>query len=535
MNAIGYYFRMALWVVMLTKGVLLNAQSVESFEQLTASGIRYEAGSFTGDTGFVWHFYGARAVRANYVYSGTSIGFGTDSLELRRLEASLPDHGLSRLSFVIGPYFSAGVAADRGVEVWLNDNWVGSYWLESMDTFTEIDLKGLEYAGVVQLRIEGIGPRQIVLDNLRWWPMEAEAPVDPPDDRPLPPEEPDPPEEPEPEEPLPVPEEGFNPWRSDTDFLILLESLLPNSAGFDPGLWQWAFEQGQLNRLRALEIWFELESVYRLEVLFRAVWLLEGRFPEREEWSSEAAAVALFRDYLNDGQLDVLIHGILYERPFARLRLGSYDIHRPAVFWNLLWLHWAGGYPTAQQLVQMQYRLETFADALDSLEASMAAFLADFVERRPHQGQAFIHQQPAAVFEEKLMSQLLDAVCGFESFEQLNGLETSYRYADLPVQLWARLSHPVFLENYGLGALGSIRTETGYSWHPVYGWFWEAEPHAAWIYSDWFGWVWLPPTLAADGVWFWWPGQGWFWTNEAIFPWVWPIGGQRPFKLSFSH
>lgn len=518
----------------------MGTPSGESFENLTASGIRYEEGSFTGDAGFVWTFAGARSVRATYEYSGTSIGFGTDSLEFRQLEGRLPDTGMRRLSFVIGPYFSAGVAADRGVEVWLDDVLIGTYWLDSMDGFTEVNIDGLEYAESVQVRFVAAGPRQLVLDAIQWWPWAESDPADPPEE-PEPPVDPvdpptdtDPPEEPEPPvepEPIPIPEVESNPWRSDVDFLSLLESILPNTVGFDSAMWDWAYAGERLDRLKALELWFEIESVRRLEWLFQAVWLLEGRYPARDEWSGEA----LFEAYLLNGDQESLMYGILYERPLARMRLGRYDPDRPAVFWNLLWMHWTGELPSVQQLVQMQYRLEVFAESTDSFEEALAAFVSSFVERRPLGGQPFVYQQPPAVFEEKLMERMLDALCGFDSFEQGWGVEWSYPYADLPVQLWGRLSSPAFLERIGLGPLGSVHVDGGHFWHPVYGWLWQPDAQSPWLFGEELGWFWNSLGLSGIGLWFWQQGLGWAWTDEGIFPWVVPAGNARPYRLSFSH
>lgn len=508
----------------------LAARGIESFESLTASGIRYESGSFVGDEGFQWHFDGARSVRANYNYSGTSIGFGTDSLESRHLEGVLTGNSLGRLRFVIGPYFSGGDASDRSVSVWINGVFEGSYWLESMYGFTQVEISGLEYSGPIHLRLEALGPRQFVLDAIEWWPLQET------DEPPAIPEPEDPPNEPNPpKEPEPVPQEGYNPWRSDEDFLLLLESLLPKDVGFDPALWQWAYKDGRLDRLQALEIWFQLESVRRLEVLFRAVQLLEGRYPQRLEWSSQSEGIDAFHDYLLNGDLEKLVHLLIAERPFARIRLGNYDIHDPGTYWQLLWLHWSGQAPSAQQLVQMQYRLEELLDGSESVGEALSVFLAAFIARTRVAGYPLVHQQPAAVFEEELMMHMLDQLCDLDSFEHWMGLDVSYRYADLPFQLWARLSHPLFLRGHELGPLGSVLVDDENLWHPVYGWMYWPMSGSNWIHLRTIGWIWMQPQLSGMGFWFWHEQGGWLWTGEEVFPWAISAKQGRPIRLPFSH
>lgn len=49
-------------------------QGSESFTNLTAPGNSYDSGSYTGDNGLVWTYYGARLVNSTYNITGNSVG-----------------------------------------------------------------------------------------------------------------------------------------------------------------------------------------------------------------------------------------------------------------------------------------------------------------------------------------------------------------------------------------------------------------------------------------------------------------------------
>lgn len=189
-----------LTIIILILPSIVFAQGTEGFSQLNASGIRYEAGTFIGDQGLIWHYSGARTVRSQYQFDEVSIGFGTQSEISRYLSVEIPEGGIGELRFVIGPYFTAGSAQDRRISVTLNDIPIHSETLSSMSSFQWVEIQNINLPSPIELRWIADGERQIILDAIHWTAYDPNTgnpnPIDPID--PIDPIEPIEPVEPAP-------------------------------------------------------------------------------------------------------------------------------------------------------------------------------------------------------------------------------------------------------------------------------------------------------------------------------------------------
>lgn len=167
-----------LWTALMLAGPELCAQQ-ESFDFLNASATSYSDGAYVGDNGSLWTYAGVRAVRNQFAIEGTSMGFGDQAVPERFVQTLVGAQGIGDLQLQIRSYFTAGTATDRTVRVLVNEEEVGRQTLQAMGTVEDMVLGGIDVEGPLSLRIEAVGPRQIVIDNLAWTPVPPPQPAPP--------------------------------------------------------------------------------------------------------------------------------------------------------------------------------------------------------------------------------------------------------------------------------------------------------------------------------------------------------------------
>lgn len=156
----------------------MHAQQ-ETFEFLNASATSYSEGAFVGDNGSLWTFAGVRSVRNQFAIEGTSMGFGDQALPERFVQTFIGVQGIGDLQLQMRSYFTAGTAGERTIRVLVDGDEVGSQTLEAMGTVENMLVRGIDREGPLSLRIEAVGSRQIVIDNLAWTPVPPPQPAPP--------------------------------------------------------------------------------------------------------------------------------------------------------------------------------------------------------------------------------------------------------------------------------------------------------------------------------------------------------------------
>ncbi len=153
----------------------LSALNYESFDNLNASASTYSSGSFIGNNMIEWHYSQLRKVEdSNYVISPPSAGFSNTGE--RYLEADIHG-GIASLSYQVRSYFTGGTAANRSISVYLNGNEIDNFTLAEMNVVYLREISGIETIGVFNLRIESVGSRHIVIDDIEWYSYEDEDAV----------------------------------------------------------------------------------------------------------------------------------------------------------------------------------------------------------------------------------------------------------------------------------------------------------------------------------------------------------------------
>lgn len=128
-----------------------------------------DSGSFTGVNDTEWTYSEARRFTDSSSYTiggtGTSIMFGSSGE--RYLIANLSD-GISSFSIDLLSGYTGGSASDRSIEIYINDVSIGTYTLNAMATVETFNISGINISGSFTLKIESIGSKQLVIDNITW-------------------------------------------------------------------------------------------------------------------------------------------------------------------------------------------------------------------------------------------------------------------------------------------------------------------------------------------------------------------------------
>jgi hypothetical protein len=124
----------------------------------------YETKTFTGDSNVSWDVVGVRKDLGGYQIDE----IGGVMTKTGNMTAAVVNGGISKISLDLKAAFTGGTAADRTVEIYVNDVLVGTYTLTTMDTVENITIDNINVAGDFKLEIRSAGERQIIFDNLQW-------------------------------------------------------------------------------------------------------------------------------------------------------------------------------------------------------------------------------------------------------------------------------------------------------------------------------------------------------------------------------
>ncbi len=151
--------------------VSAGGAAVETFTLLNAPAGSYGSGVYTGDEGRVWYYDGARIT--NNAIDGRAILFGTTGD--RRVYSQPISGGVGSLSLKYKRGFTS--SGTRSLDVYVNSTLVGQVTNANNVDAETASFTGIDISGVVTIRVESVGTRQVIVDTLAWTSYGA-APAD---------------------------------------------------------------------------------------------------------------------------------------------------------------------------------------------------------------------------------------------------------------------------------------------------------------------------------------------------------------------
>ena len=144
-------------------GPVLLEEKHETFSNFEGSGATYVSETFMGDSGVEWTVEDARKSLGGYDIDDGGIMVRVPG----SIEGSL-NNGLGSLSIDIRMGFTGGSPEDRTIEIYANNELIGSHTLSDETDVETLSIDDLTLTGNVDLRIQaaGVDGRQIVLNNL---------------------------------------------------------------------------------------------------------------------------------------------------------------------------------------------------------------------------------------------------------------------------------------------------------------------------------------------------------------------------------
>ncbi len=128
-----------------------------------------DSGSYTGAQNVVWTYHELRRFTDDGAYTiggtGTSGMFGSSGT--RDLSADLTG-GIATFSIDLLTGYTGGTAANRSIEIFVNDISVGTYTLTAMATVENFEITGINVTGAFTIKIVSTGSKQLIIDNVTW-------------------------------------------------------------------------------------------------------------------------------------------------------------------------------------------------------------------------------------------------------------------------------------------------------------------------------------------------------------------------------